>query len=98
MSYCVKLDDKTLYEPLLQSEGYVISDPLVTKATNKAGSFTFKIPPTNPFYSELKKLKSIISVYKMATYFGKVVFWMSGKILIKSKKLLAKENSRFSTT
>lgn len=79
MSYCVKLDDKTLYEPLLQSEGYIISDPLVTKATNKAGSFTFKIPPTNPLYSELKKLKSIISVYKDGN-----IFW-KGRVLDERK-------------
>ena len=52
MSYCVKVDDKTLYEPLLQSEGYIIINPSVTKAKNKAGSFTFKIPPMNPLYDQ----------------------------------------------
>ena len=79
MSYCVKLDDKTLYEPLLQTEGYIIVDPSVTKAKNKAGSFTFKIPPTNPLYSELKKLKSIISVYKDGD-----IFWR-GRVLDERK-------------
>ena len=79
MSYCVKVDDKTLYEPLLQSEGYIIISPSVTKAKNKAGSFTFKIPPTNPLYSELKKLKSIISVYKDGD-----IFW-KGRVLDERK-------------
>lgn len=79
MSYYVKLDDKTLYEPLLQSEGYVIISPFVTKAKNKAGSFTFKIPPTNPLYGSLKKLKSIISVYKDDN-----IFW-KGRVLDERK-------------
>lgn len=79
MSYCVKLDGKTLYEPLLQSEGYIISSPSVTKGTNKAGSFTFKIPPTNPLYGDLKKLKSIISIYKDGD-----IFWR-GRILDERK-------------
>ena len=79
MSYYVKLDDKTLYEPLLQSEGYVIISPSVTKAKNKAGSFTFKIPPTNPLYGSLKKLKSIISVYKDDN-----IFW-KGRVLDERK-------------
>ena len=79
MSYYVKLDDKTLYEPLLQSEGYVIISPSVTKAKNKAGSFTFKIPPTNPLYGSLKKLKSIISVYKDGN-----IFW-KGRVLDERK-------------
>lgn len=79
MSYHVKLDDKTLYEPLLQSEGYVIISPSVTKAKNKAGSFTFKIPPTNPLYGSLKKLKSIISVYKDDN-----IFW-KGRVLDERK-------------
>ena len=79
MSYCVKVDDKTLYEPLLQSEGYIIISPSVTKAKNKAGSFTFKIPPTNPLYDQLKKLKSIISVYKDGD-----IFW-KGRVLDERK-------------
>lgn len=79
MSYYVKLDDKTLYEPLLQSEGYIIISPSVTKAKNKAGSFTFKIPPTNPLYGSLKKLKSIISVYKDGN-----IFW-KGRVLDERK-------------
>ena len=79
MSYYVKLDDKTLYEPLLQSEGYVIISPSVKKAKNKAGSFTFKIPPTNPLYGSLKKLKSIISVYKDGD-----IFW-KGRVLDERK-------------
>lgn len=79
MSYYVKLDDKTLYEPLLQSEGYVIISPYVKKAKNKAGSFTFKIPPTNPLYGSLKKLKSIISVYKDDN-----IFW-KGRVLDERK-------------
>ena len=79
MSYYVKLDDKTLYEPLLQSEGYVIISPSVKKAKNKAGSFTFKIPPTNPLYGSLKNLKSIISVYKDGN-----IFW-KGRVLDERK-------------
>ena len=79
MSYYVKLDDKTLYEPLLQSEGYIIISPTVMKAKNKAGSFTFKIPPTNPLYGSLKKLKSIISVYKDGN-----IFW-KGRVLDERK-------------
>ena len=64
MSYRVKLDDKTLYEPLLQSEGYIITNPSATKSKNKAGSFTFSVPYSNPLYGEIKKLKSIVTIYK----------------------------------
>lgn len=39
-------------------------NPKLDLEVNKAGSFTFTIYPSHPYFSRLKKLKSIITVYK----------------------------------
>lgn len=60
--FAVYADDKLLYSPRLLNEGYVISEPQATLELSKAGSFSFNLPITNPLYSSLKKLKTIITI------------------------------------
>ena len=60
--FAVYADDKLLYSPRLLNEGYAISEPQATLELSKAGSFSFNLPVTNPLYSGLKKLKTIITI------------------------------------
>ena len=60
--YTIYVDDKLLYAPNLQKEGYALLNPKVTKELNKAGSLTFQLPPSNVMYDGINKLKSIITV------------------------------------
>lgn len=58
-AYC---DGKIFYSPTLFEQGFVVSSPKITYEINKAGSFSFILPPNNPMYDSFKKLKSIITV------------------------------------
>lgn len=75
----VYADDKLLYSPRLLDEGYAITEPQATLELNKAGSFTFNLPKVNPFYSSLKKLKTIITIRDDGE-----VFW-KGRVLNDTK-------------
>ena len=57
--YC---DNYLLYSSNL--EDYKIYEPSLNLELNKTGSFTFTIYSNHPNYDKLKKLKSIITVYK----------------------------------
>jgi phage minor structural protein len=41
-----------------------IANPIVTLEANTAGEFTFIMPATHPFYDEVKRLTSVIEVYR----------------------------------
>ena len=56
----VYADGQLLYCP--DDAGLVITSPTLTLERGKAGSFQFDLPPTNPFYNSLKKIKMVISV------------------------------------
>ena len=60
--YQVRCDDNIIYD--LRDEDLKIISPKLTTEVNKTGSFTFTIPPTNPYYSYIKRLKSIITIYQ----------------------------------
>lgn len=47
----VLLGDKTLYYPA--NEEFTIYDTELTQDVGQAGEFTFKVPPTNPLYSQI---------------------------------------------
>ena len=51
--YQVNLGDKILYYPA--SDDACIYDTELTEDVGQAGEFTFKVPPTNPLYSELSQ-------------------------------------------
>ena len=60
--YKVYCDKWLLYDTNV--DGLKIIDPKLDLEVNKTGSFTFTIYPSHPYYSFLKKLKSIITVYQ----------------------------------
>lgn len=60
--YKVLLDNTLMYDPRI--EELALIKPIVKLEENKAGSFTFTIPPKHPRYDDIKKRKSIIQVYR----------------------------------
>lgn len=60
--YVVYADDKVIYSPLMVQQKLVSSEAKITYEFNKAGSFSIIIPASHPEYSNIKKLKSIITV------------------------------------
>lgn len=59
--YRFYVDDRLLFDPL--STEFLVIEPKMEQERNKTGSLEFKVPITNPSYSHLSKLKSIVSVY-----------------------------------
>lgn len=62
--YTMKCDGEDFYSPFAASEGYGVISPKINYELNKAGSLEFTLPPDNVMYDFMKKLKSIITVYK----------------------------------
>lgn len=62
--YTIYADGKLLYDPRLFHEGCGVISPKLTIELNKAGSLEYTLPPTNNLYDEVKKLKTIITVFQ----------------------------------
>ena len=60
--YAVYADNQLLYSPDMVDDGYIITEPVLTKEMNKSGSFEFKIFDSNPHFSTLSPLKTQIRV------------------------------------
>lgn len=60
--YSIYADDQLIYSPTMTEDGYAAITPKLSIGLNRAGSLEFKLPPNNPMYDRIKKLKSIISV------------------------------------
>ena len=60
--YTIKLDGQLFWDPRV--EDLKIIDPKVKLEVNRAGSFTFSVTPSHPLYAQIKKLKSIVEVFK----------------------------------
>lgn len=60
--YSVYADNNLIYSPDMADVGYYITSPAYVKEVNKAGSFEFNIYTTNPYYNQLKALKTVVSV------------------------------------
>ena len=60
--YSIYCDDFPLYNPL--SRELVLTDPVLSGELSKAGSLSFTINPTHPYYSKVHKMQSIISVFQ----------------------------------
>lgn len=58
--YQIRVDNEVIYDPRL--DDYKVFSPKVNFEVNKTGSLTFKIYDTHPYYSLLKKSKTILSV------------------------------------
>lgn len=61
--YIISVDGQVLYSPNLINEGYSVLNPKLTMEVNKSGSLEFLLPPNNPRYNSIQKLKSIIQVF-----------------------------------
>ena len=61
--YSIRVDGKLLYSPSLAEEGFLVSNPKLTLELGRSGSLTFLLPPNNPMYDSIQKLKSIITVF-----------------------------------
>lgn len=60
--YEIIADNMLLYSPKIESQGYIVTDPTLTKEVNRAGSLEFSMPPNHPFYGKLVKLRTIVRV------------------------------------
>lgn len=59
--YAIFADEELLWSPNL-SEEYPLISPKCKVKLNKAGSMEFTLPPGNPMYAKLKKLKTNITL------------------------------------
>lgn len=84
--YSIYVDDHLLYSPDLIDDGYLVLNPKLTVELGKAGSLTFVLPPKNPMYSSILKLKSIVQVYDN----GDEIF--RGRVLYDEKDIFGKKN------
>lgn len=60
--YQIFADGTLIYDS--RYEEYVITKGQISKEVNKSGSFVFTIYQDNPYYNQLEKLKTIITVYR----------------------------------
>ncbi len=60
--YIIKCDDYILHDP--RYESLYVTNPKLDLEVNKNGTASFKIYPSHPYYDQLKKLKSVISIYQ----------------------------------
>ncbi len=58
--YVIKCDDYIIHNPI--NPEWIVSDPTLNLEINKAGSLSFSIYPTHPYYSKIQKMQSIITV------------------------------------
>lgn len=61
--YTIYVDGSLLYAPNLADDGYAVMTPKVKLKLNSASSLSCVIPPTNPTYDGISKLKSVVKVY-----------------------------------
>lgn len=60
--YLIKSEDFTLYNPI--NADMTLSQPTLSLGVNKVGSLTFSVLPTHPYFNNIEKMKSIITVYQ----------------------------------
>lgn len=60
--YIIKCDDYILHDP--RYESLYVTNPKLDLEVNKNGTASFKTYPSHPYYDQLKKLKSVISIYQ----------------------------------
>lgn len=84
--YSIYIDGRLLYSPDLIDDGYLVLSPKLTLELGKAGSLTFTIPTRNPLYSDIQKLKSIVTVYDN----GEEIF--RGRVLYDEKDIFGKKS------
>lgn len=60
--YKITCDDFVLHYPV--NSELIVNGPNINLELCKAGSLSFSINPTHPYYSKINKMQSVISVYK----------------------------------
>ena len=60
--YKILVDNILMYDSRI--EELALINPVVTLEENKAGSFSFKIPPKHPYYDLIQRRKSIVQVFQ----------------------------------
>ena len=58
--FYIYADGEALYYPM--TDDLTVLSPTLTLEMGKAGSLTFRLPPTNKRYADLRKLKTVITV------------------------------------
>ena len=73
--YKILVDGKILYDPILASDGYAITSGSIDAELGYAGTASITVPPTNPQYSTLKKMRSILQIFQdeEEAFFGRVL-------------------------
>ena len=87
--YTIYVDGSLLYAPNLADDGYAVTTPKVKLALNSAAALECAIPPNNPTYNSISKLKSVIKVYdgSRRIFRGRVID--DKTVFYKRKKLMA---------
>lgn len=60
----VLADGDLVYDPLLQDDGYVITDQKLSMKVRAAGSYEFTIAPNNPAFGTIKEMVTVVTVYR----------------------------------
>lgn len=60
--YKILVDNILMYDSRV--EELALINPVVTLEENKAGSFSFKIPPNHPYYDLIQRRKSVVQVFQ----------------------------------
>ena len=60
--YKILCDNQLMYDPRI--EELALINPIVNLEENKAGSFSFTMPPDHPLYDSVKRRKSVIQVFR----------------------------------
>lgn len=70
--YRVRIGENTIYFP--GSDQYTIYDTLLDEEVGKAGEFTFKVPPENPYYSSLTQ-GALVAIERDEASYGWTEYW-----------------------
>lgn len=62
--YTIYADGELLYNPILAGEGYAVAEASVSVDIGGAGMAQITLPPTNPRYNDIKKMRTMISFYQ----------------------------------
>ena len=80
--YKIYVGEQVLHHPNRFPDNYIVANPTMTTELNAHGSLTFKLPPDNPMYSSLQRLKSIVTV---RDDYGEIIW--RGRVLSDTKSM-----------
>ena len=73
-------------------ENLLIINPVINLEINKAGTFTFTMPPGHPYYNSIEKRKTLIDVYRDGELLFEGVATESEVDFYKQKKFMCSSN------